>query len=142
MEKSKLGISVSLAAFILFCISFFGGYVPAVLAVGFILFAENSNWLKKVSLKNLFVMFCFSILSLIINLLPNTLEVFVDLFKVWNGDALSEVYLVVLRISVVLEDILYLLKIAVYVLMVILGFAGKMMPTPFDGLLNKHFPED
>ena len=53
MEKTKLGISVGLFGAIIFAVALFGGYIPSILLVGYVLLMETNEWLRKSAVKAL-----------------------------------------------------------------------------------------
>ena len=79
--KTKLGVSVGLAAAGVYVLAVLGNYTAILLAVGYIFLMEEDVWLKKSALKALATMLCFSFLLSLLGLVP-------DVFK-WVGTALS-----------------------------------------------------
>ena len=79
--KTKLGVSVGLAAAGVYVLAVLGNYTAILLAVGYIFLMEEDAWLKKSALKALATMLCFSFLLSLLGLVP-------DVFK-WVGTALS-----------------------------------------------------
>ena len=75
MEKTKLGISVGLMAAGIYLITLFGGLVPAVLLAGYVLLFEDSEWLKKNAVKAVLTYVMFSVASLVLNLIPNAINI-------------------------------------------------------------------
>ena len=51
MEKSKLGIPVTLVAAAAWLFGLYNGYLLTAILVGYVLLAEESVWLKKTCLK-------------------------------------------------------------------------------------------
>ena len=56
MEKTKLGISVSLMAAAVYLLGLLSGYTVTILLVGYILLKEEDMWLKKQSVGALALM--------------------------------------------------------------------------------------
>ena len=77
MQKTKLGISVGLLGAVLYFTGLFSGYIVAVLIAGYILLCEENEWLRKSAVKALGVMIAFSLMTTVINLIPNALS-FID----------------------------------------------------------------
>ena len=82
--KSNLGISVGLLGAAAYFTGLFGGYVPLLLVVGYILLREQNDWLRWSAVKALLVCLFFSGLSAAIGLLPDLLgcvDSFVSIFS-------------------------------------------------------------
>lgn len=58
--KTKLGVSVGLAAAGVYVLAVLGNYTAILLAVGYIFLMEEDAWLKKSALKALATMLCFT----------------------------------------------------------------------------------
>ena len=138
MEKTKLGLSAKLVAALCFLFALFGGYVIAGVAAGYILICEENKWLKRMALKAILVLVTFSLLSLAINLLPDVMDMFIDMIRIFKSTFLYEVTGAVSRVVTWLSDILYLLKLAVYALLVIFAAFGKTVRLPLiDKICDK-----
>ena len=74
MKSTKLGISVGLLGAAIYFISLFGGYTTTVLLVGYVLLFEENEWLKKSTVKAVALMVCFSLISALVNLLPDAVD--------------------------------------------------------------------
>ena len=72
--KTKLGVSVGLAAAGVYVLAVLGNYTAILLAVGYIFLMEEDAWLKKSALKALATMLCFSFLLSLLGLVPDGLE--------------------------------------------------------------------
>lgn len=82
MEKTKLGISVALAAAALYFLGLFGGYIITGIAVGYVLLREENLELKKESVRVLLLMFAFSLLSTALGLIPSVFSIISNLLEV------------------------------------------------------------
>jgi len=69
MEKSKLGISISLFSAFLFFLGLAGSVVAVMIAVGYILLLEENVILKKTAIKALIITVVLSIVSSFVSLL-------------------------------------------------------------------------
>lgn len=85
MQKSKLGVSIGLLGAAVCFLGLFGGYVPALIAVGYILLFEENEWIKKNSVKVLAVMITFSVLITVVELIPDAISVISSLLNIING---------------------------------------------------------
>ena len=86
MEKTKLGLSVAVVGAIAYLACFYGGYVAAFLVVGYILIAENNEWLKKLSVKAFVLMVAFSVASSVVYLIPNAINCIDSLVGIFGGN--------------------------------------------------------
>ena len=83
MEKANLGISVGLLGMIMYFTCLFSGYVGALLLAGYILLHERNDWLKKIAVKAVVLMFCISLLEAGINLIPNVISAIDDVSRIF-----------------------------------------------------------
>ena len=74
MQKTKLGISVGTLCAAIYFTGIFGGYVTAVFLAGYVLLVENNEWLRKNAVKAIVLMIIFSIVTAIINLIPDAIS--------------------------------------------------------------------
>lgn len=136
MEKTKLGISVGIAAAAIYFVAYFGGYVPAILMAGYVLIAEENQWLKRSAVKAVATLACFSALFAVIGLLPDALSWIGSLVDLFNGSFSYSV------VSKILSVIIGALGIAKTVIFLMLGFKALTLSNvkvPFvDNFLNKY----
>jgi len=138
MEKSKLGISTALLAAIACLACLYGGYVVAALVVGYILIREESAWLKKFGVSLLALMLVFSLLSTVINLLPNLLNMLYTVVRIFGG---SLYFSFVENVADLLGQVLSLAKTVVFVLLGVFALLGKVKKVPLlGGLVEKFMP--
>lgn len=83
--KSRLGISVGILGAMIYFSALFGGYTVVVLLVGYVLLFEESEWLKKSSVKATALMVFFSFLMSAIGLIPDFLGWINTLVSIFNG---------------------------------------------------------
>lgn len=74
MQKTKLGISVGTLCAAIYFTGIFGGYFTAVFLAGYVLLVENNEWLRKNAVKAIVLMIIFSIVTAIINLIPDAMS--------------------------------------------------------------------
>ena len=85
MQKAKLGISVGLlGAIIYFASAFGGGYLAALLLCGYVLLAEDNPWLRKTSVKAVLLLVLFSLISVILGLIPDIWEAITNLLMAFD----------------------------------------------------------
>lgn len=85
MQKSNFGISVGVVGAAAYLLSLFGGYIPTLLLVGYIMLFESNQWLKRTALKAGVITFMFSVLYALIGLLPDALSTLHSFFALFNG---------------------------------------------------------
>ena len=89
MQKSKLGMSISLLGVLLFLSAFLGA-IPFFLVAGYILINEENQWLKSSAIKAVVIYLAFLVIPMIINLiwgsgsLIGLLESFVGIFATFR----------------------------------------------------------
>ena len=122
MNRSKLGRPASITAALMYLIGFFGGYVPALLAAGFILLCEDENFIRRAAVKTLTILVLVSLASVLTNLIPNMVGIFqsmLAIFRVHFGTSLLD------NFTATLSQTLTLIKTALLILMAILALFGK-----------------
>jgi hypothetical protein len=85
MQKSNFGISVGVVGAAAYLLSLFGGYIPTLLLVGYVMLFEPNQWLKRTALKAGVITFMFSVLYALIGLLPDALSTLHSFFALFNG---------------------------------------------------------
>lgn len=135
MEKTRLGLSAKAVGVIVTLLFFFGGYTVGLLAVGYILLCEKDQALRVSALTALVVALAYSLLNIVISLLPDIVYVFESML------AIFDVYVnlnVIRRISNFLSGILSLLKTAAYVVLVVMAVLDKPIQlAPVKKLLDE-----
>ena len=86
MQKTKLGISVGLLGAAIYFTGLFSGYLVAVVLVGYVLMFEENEWLRKNAVKAVALMVFFSLLVVVINLIPNTINFINNIVAVFGGN--------------------------------------------------------
>ena len=136
MEKTKLGISVGIAAAAIYFVAYFGGYVPAILMAGYVLIAEENQWLKRSAVKAVATRACFSALFAVIGLLPDALSWIGSLVDLFNG---SFSYSVVSKILSVITEALDIAKTVIFLMLGVKALTQATIKVPFvDNFLNKY----
>lgn len=122
MQNSKLGLPAGIAAAIMYLCALFGGYVPALLAAGFILLCEEENFIRRAAVKSLVVLIACSLLNVLIYLIPNVVDIFRSMLNIFTV-SFSTSFLD--NSSSMLSQSLTLIKTVVLVLLAVLAFFGK-----------------
>jgi len=84
MEKTKLGITISLLGGALYFIGL-AGMIPLIIAAGYVLVVEENEWLKRVAVKAVGVVIFFTILTSLLNLLGNSTSFLSQLVSLFRG---------------------------------------------------------
>lgn len=85
MEKTKLGLKVSVMGALTYLLFLFGGYTAGLLVVGYILLCEENGDLKKHALTAVLTAIAISVANLVIGLLPDVVDVFQALIAIFDG---------------------------------------------------------
>lgn len=85
MQKTKLGITVGACGAITYFAGFFSGYLVAVILTGYVLLFEENAWLKRSVVKAVVLMTFFSVMSALINLIPDVIGFIENITYVFNG---------------------------------------------------------
>lgn len=136
MQKTKLGISVGLLGAAVFFSGLFGGLWVAVLLGGYILLFEENEWLKRSAVKAVALMLSFSLLTALVSLLPDIIDLIRHIVNVFGGDFTVPI---INKIVTVLHNVISLTRI---ILFLILGFKalrqGTIVLLVVDKLINKY----
>lgn len=136
MEKTKLGISVGLMGALLYALGLFGGYFLTVAAVVYVLWREESVWLKQTAVKALALTFLFPIISLAIGVIPDLVGLVQSVMNLFDEFFSMEV---VLEIEAILRSILNILEYVVFILLGVMALGKKTIRVPLvDSLVEKH----
>ncbi len=136
MEKTKLGISVGLMGALLYALGLFGGYFLTVAAVVYVLWREESVWLKQTAVKALALTFLFPVISLAIGVIPDLVGLVQSVMNLFNEFFSMEI---VLEIEAILRNILNILEYVVFILLGIMALGKKTVRVPLvDALVEKH----
>lgn len=134
MEKTKLGLSVSIMAAIMCLVGWIGGYVVAIVMAGYILLAEEDKFLKSVAVKTIVLMIAFSLASIAISFIPNVIgvvESFISIFTIYFNINIIH------RIFDFLGSVLSVAKTVVFILFTYASYKKKTVKIPFvDNLVD------
>lgn len=135
--KSKLGISVGLLGAIAYFTALFGGYIPLLLVVGYILFSEENVWLKKTAVKAIVLLLCFSILSAVIGIIPDIIRLINDLFNIFRETFSIPV---ITRIFSFIQSAVSFVRIILFLLLGMTALNQGTIKVPVvDNIIDKHF---
>lgn len=135
MEKTKFGIPAALLSVILCLLGYYGGYVIAVIAIGAVLLLEEKESLRKLAVKVLALMLCFSLANTVIYLIPTVMNLISSLLEIFH------VYFhlnFIDRICNFLSNALSAAKMVVFALLTFNAWKGKEFKVPLlDQFLEK-----
>lgn len=86
MQKTKLGITVGAVGAITYLMGFFSGYFVTVILAGYVLLFEENAWLKRSVVKAMVLMIFFSVLTAVLNLVPDITGVIGNVITIFNGN--------------------------------------------------------
>lgn len=134
MEKTKLGLSANILSVIVILLFQFGGYTAGLLALGYVLLCEKDQSLRVSAVTALLVALAYSVLHMVIGILPSLAEIFssmLNIFNVYSG--MNFVH----NIANFLYNILSLLRTAAFVVLAVMAILGKPLQlAPVKKLLN------
>ena len=137
MNKTKLGISTNLFAFIAIFVTLWSGFIPALLITGYALIKEEDLWLKKTVVKGLVVVLLFSLATALVGFIPNIIDFINDIFNLWGGYFDIRVINAVVRLF---NTILNIAEKVIMLLMALFALKGKWFNLGFiDKFIVKHF---
>lgn len=140
MEKTKLGIPVTLAAVAMCLLGWFGGLVIAGIFAGYILLQEENTSLRRLAVKVLAVMFLFSTVSYLLGLPNDVMHVLYSLLNVVGIDGIYVEF--VSELTNFLSNVWSLLRTVVFLLMAANVASGKDFKIPVvDNLLDKYMAD-
>ena len=122
MEKTKIGLSTGVVAALGYLLFLFGGYTAGLLFVGYVVLCESNTWLRKTAVTALLVSVCFSILSMLIGLVPDIVNLFESLLRVFKVYIYAEVMDAIHSFFI---NIMNLLRVAVFVPLAVLALKKK-----------------
>lgn len=137
MEKTKLGISVGLMAALVYLMGLISGYTVTILLIGYIFLKEENAWLKKQSVSALVLMLAFSLVSVVIGVIPDVFGVFNSLIGIFGGYLHMGFMDNLLNI---VHNVLGVIKTFVFILLALsAGGKGKFNIPALDKFVDKIF---
>lgn len=136
MEKTKLGISVSLAGVAVYLLALGGGITAAFLLCGYILLFEENKWLKRSAVKACALMLCFAAAYYVVDLIPSVVEIlngFVGIFGGWLNITIVD------NLKYILNNAIDIISTLVFIASAIKATIKGNMPIPvIDDVVNKN----
>lgn len=135
MQKTKLGVSVAVMGAAMYFFGYFSGYTAIALLAGYVLLMEENEWLKKTAVKAIATMVVFSLLSVLIGLIPNVFSLIQDICVLFGGEVN---FSVIFRIQSLLNSALRLVEAIVFLLLGLKALRQGTIKVPVvDNLVNK-----
>lgn len=138
--KTKIGISAGILAAAAYFLGLVGGWVPVLLIAGYVLIAEENQWLRMSVVKAATVCVFFSVLIAFVNFLPDAITLINSLAGIFGGTV--SIY----ALSSLVTFVVTALTVVQKVLLLIMGFAALNMKTVnfkyVDNLIEKHILKD
>ncbi len=136
MEKTKFGVTVGLYAMVLCFSAIFGEALVTLVLGGYALIFERSLWLKKTVVKVALLWVSFMALSFFVGVIPDVLGIVDDVYNIFDDEFTFEL---ISNIVKLLDNILYLARKTIFVIMGILSLNGVGFYMPFvDDTVEKH----
>ena len=130
MLKTKLGISIALVGAAMYFLGAFS-FTPAVLLAGYVLIAEENEWVKRQAAKMIGIVLLFGLLSIAIGWIDDVVAVLNIIVRWFNSD-------VYLSVPANLTSLCrYIISIAKEVLLLVMGFKALGMKNVKFGLIDK-----
>lgn len=136
--KTKLGISVGLMGAAVYFFGLVGGYTPLLLLAGYMVLFEENRWLKVSAVKAVAVCVFFSVISIFVGFIPETMRLINEICQIFNGSFTVEI---IHEIVDLLETVLSIARTIVLLLLAFKALNQKSFGFSFvDKLINRHFP--
>lgn len=136
MQKSRLGISVGLLGAMVYFAGLINGLLLITILAGYILLAEDNEWLRRTSVKAVVLCVVFSFASIVVGFIPEAINV-IDSFASIFGGSFSIPFISSL-VNFVNDTIVFIKNI----LFVILGLKalnqGTIVISVIDKMINKY----
>ena len=124
MKKTKLGISGNVFCGMIFFIALFGGFVPTILVVGYVLLYEEERYFKEIAISAISLLIVFSCVDALIAMIPYIYG-FVDNFvSIFGGYCETKVLGAISNAMYYVVDIL---RTIVFVVIGLKMFMGKQI---------------
>ena len=136
MEKTKLGLPTGLFGALIFAVAYFSGYLALLLVAGYVLLCEKDAWLRRTAVKAVLVTVLFSVIGLVLGLIPDLIGIVDDLFNVF-GSYFSIPF--ISNVLNLLRSVIGLVETVVFVALGVLCLSKKQIKIPvIDDLLEKN----
>lgn len=136
MQKSKLGISVGIVGALLYFAGLFNGLLLIAIIAGYVLIAEENQWLRRTAVKSVVLYILFALVSAAIGLLPDTIGFISSFFEIFGG-SVSVPF--ISSSAAFIDNGLSIFKTVLFVLLGIKALNQGTIVIPFiDKMVNKY----
>lgn len=136
MQKTRLGVSVGLMGAAVVFATFFGGYIPSIMLVGYVLLFEENVWLRRNSVKALALLMFFGVVFEVIGLIPDVFGWVDSLVRIFNGNFS---YTFISNVIGFITNTISVLKTVVFLLLGVKSLTQGTVKIPVvDNMLNKY----
>lgn len=136
MQKTKLGVTVGLLGAAVYFSALFASYIPVIMIAGYILLAEENEWLRKAVIKAVVLLMSIEVFLAIVSLIPDALSWINSLISIFNG-ALN--YTIVSTLVNIISKAVDIIRTVLFLLLGIKAFNQGTITIPFvDNLINKY----
>lgn len=136
MQKSRLGISVGLLGAMVYFSGLINGLLLITLLAGYILLAEDNEWLRRTSVKAVVLCVVFSFASIVVSFVPEAISVINSFVSIFGGS--FSIPFVISLVDFINDAIIFTRNI----LFVILGLKalnqGTIVISVIDKMINKY----
>ncbi len=137
MEKTKLGISIGLMAAGIFALTLAGGYIPAILLLGYVLIREENQWLRWCAVRAVALALFFSVINVFIDFVPDIANCVVSLINVFAADPIS-LPSRFNRFLTVVDYGMGFWKTITFLILIFKALKLQTVATPVDGMVGRH----
>lgn len=125
MRKTALGISDAALVCFAYLLALFGGYTPLVLVTGYVLLKEKNDWVRFSVVKAALLTMCFTVLNLVVYLLPNLISFINSICYIFEGSGIRSA--AIGNIANALDSGLVLTEKVLFVLLAIKSITHKTL---------------
>ena len=141
--KSNLGLHIGFFACLCFLIAQFGGIVPLVLVVGYVLICEQNDFLRMSAVKAFLIVLVTSVLTFLIGVIPDILfGLFDKISRIFNAETAFNNLKAISKINQVFSFFSWIVTTCKTVLLLLLAFLAcriKTIQIPVvDKLIDKY----
>ena len=86
VSLSKLGVSVTVLAALMYFCGYFGGYLVTIALGLYILLVEEDLWLKKSAVRAISLLVLFSLLEALLGFIPTFMDIIRSLLNIFGTD--------------------------------------------------------
>ena len=136
--KSKLGIHIGFLACLCFLTAQFGGLVPMILLVGYVLIVEENDFLRMSALKAFLIVLFVSLLNWLIGVLPDIIfELFDWISRIFGAETPFGNLKAINKIEQVFSFFIWVVNTCKTLLLLLLAFLACRIKTVRIPIIDK-----